>query len=117
VNKITLDFFDRFTESQKAPKAGHATGGGKLILPAAVASSVPASRQRGSRLWDGDYFFVLQNLVLKDFGSLSQHVAGVFWSVLNPLIIMSILTFVFTKIFTNNIPAFPVFLLCGSHSL
>jgi para-nitrobenzyl esterase len=28
VNKITLDFFDRFTESQKVPKAGQATGGG-----------------------------------------------------------------------------------------
>jgi para-nitrobenzyl esterase len=28
VNKITLDFFDRFTESQKAQRAGQSTGGG-----------------------------------------------------------------------------------------
>lgn len=53
--------------------------------------------------------FVLRDIKLKYRNST----LGVIWSMLNPLLVMIVLTFIFSNLFRNSIPNFPIYCLAG----
>ncbi len=68
-----------------------------------------AKKNMVSRDW-----FILKSLVSKDFKlKYRRSVLGVAWSVLNPLLMMCVLSAVFSSIFRFNIEHFPVYLILG----
>ena len=59
--------------------------------------------------------FILQQLVTKDFKlKYRRSVLGVVWSVLNPLLMMAVLTLVFSNMFRFNIDHYPLYLILGT---
>lgn len=63
----------------------------------------------------GEWRFALRNLILKDFRVRYRNMAlGLLWSVINPLVMLLVLTFIFTCVYPNTgFKAFPVFVLLG----
>lgn len=75
---------------------------------------------RRMKVWIGrlkDFFCykdLLKNLVLRDIKlKYRRSVLGYLWSVLDPLLIMAVMTIVFSTMFDRNIDNFPVYLFCG----
>ena len=61
------------------------------------------------------YKFLLVELVKRDIkGKYKDSVLGLFWSFLNPLLTMVVLTFIFSYVFKMSIKNFPVYFLTDS---
>lgn len=60
------------------------------------------------------YQWLLQELIVRDLKiKYRRSVLGYLWSILNPLMLMVVLTIVFSNIFRFDIPNYPVYLLTG----
>ena len=81
--------------------------------PQAQATGVPEEQAIETRTWKRN-LFILRTLVSKDFKlKYRRSVLGVVWSVLNPLLMMIVMSAVFSYMFRFNIENFPLYLILG----
>lgn len=60
------------------------------------------------------YFPLMYELVVRDLKvKYRRSVLGYFWSLLNPLLMMAVMTLVFSFMFRFEIPNYPLYLICG----
>ena len=58
--------------------------------------------------------FLLEEIVKKNFAAkYKESVLGILWSVIKPLLIMVIMTIIFSTLFHNKIENYPIYLLSG----
>ena len=60
------------------------------------------------------YRYLLEDLTIKDIKiKYRRSILGILWSVLNPLLMMLVITAVFSLLFRFNIPNYPIYYLTG----
>ena len=60
------------------------------------------------------YFVFLKEVVKRDIKrKYYKSALGVLWTVLNPLLSMLVMTFIFSTLFRRNVDNFPIYILCG----
>lgn len=92
-----------------------------LLVSAAVFQAAAVRFQTGRREYlfstmaaMKKYRFLMQQLVSRDFKvRYKRSVLGVFWSFLNPLLMMCVQYIVFSQLFRSDIDNYPVYLLSG----
>lgn len=61
-----------------------------------------------------NYIPLVQELVKRDLKlKYRRSFLGYLWSLLNPLMMMCVMSYVFSTVFMSNIPNFPLYLICG----
>ncbi len=74
----------------------------------------PTGKELAKRQVRNSTLFILQQLVSRDFKlKYRRSVLGVLWSVLNPLLMMAVLSLVFSNMFRFDIDKYPVYLILG----
>lgn len=77
-------------------------------------SSQTLATKKAPRPYKKD-LLILEQLVTKDFKlKYRRSFLGVLWSVLNPLLMMVVMSIVFSYMFGSNVPNFPLYLIVGN---